>query len=443
MSRRVAVIGAGWAGLSAAVALHDAGCAVSVFEAGHTPGGRAQRIESHGFQAPLDNGQHLLLGAYHAVLALMKRLDRDPEHLFLRQPLTLARIDGGFVLRAPRLPAPLHAAAALLGARGLGIRERLAATRLVMELRRRGWTTDPGATVTSLLIALSQPSGLVEALWHPLCIAALNTPPDAACAQLFCNVLRDTLDAPRAASDLLLPRTDLSALWPDAAAALCDMRYGHAVRTLEPDGPAIRVDGERFDAAVLAVSPRTGARLLQPLPEAAALVQTLAAFRYLPIATLTVQLAAPIEPLPCPMMMLYEEPARGHFGQWLFDRTRLLGLTPGTPELALVASDAGALAAMPRDQAQACLIAQLQSQLDIPAVVRSQLIIEKNATFRAVPGLVRPGCNTPWSQLALAGDWTDTGYPGVLEGAVRSGTAAARHLIAMSDRAQDSQPWHP
>jgi squalene-associated FAD-dependent desaturase len=431
VSRRIAVIGAGWAGLSAAVALHDAGCAVSVFEAGHTPGGRAQRVQNAGFQAPLDNGQHLLLGAYRATLALMTRLGRDPDHLFLRLPLTLARIDGGFALRAPRLPAPLHAAAALLGARGPGMRDRLAAMRFVMQLRRRGWRTEPGMTVGRLLIASSQPTRLIDMLWHPLCIAALNTPPDAACAQLFCNVLRDTLDAPREASDLLLPRTDLSALWPDAAAALCDMRHGHAVRTLQPDGAAVLVDGERFDAAVLAVSPRTGARLLHPHPEAAVLVQALAAFRYLPIATLTVQLASPIDPLPCPMMMLREDPARAHVGQWLFDRTRLLGLETAAPELAIVASDAGALAAMPRDQAQACLVAQLQSQLDIPAVVRSQLIIEKNATFCAVPGLARPGCASPWPRLALAGDWTDTGYPGVLEGAVRSGMAAASHLLAM------------
>lgn len=430
MSRRVAVIGAGWAGLSAAVALRDAGCSVTVFEAGHTPGGRAQRVENAGFQAHLDNGQHLLLGAYHATLSLMTRLGRDPERLFMRLPLTLARIDGGFTLRAPRLPAPLHAAAALLGAKGLRMRERLAATRLVMQLRRRGWRTEPGMTVSRLLIASEQPAGLVSMLWQPLCIAALNTPPETACAQLFCNVLRDSLDAPRAASDLLLPRTDLSALWPDAAAALCDMRHGHAVRQLLPEEACVLVDGERFDAAILATSPRAGARLLQPHREAAALVQALAAFRYLPIATLTVQLAGPIASLACPMMMLCEDPARAWHGQWLFDRTRLLGLEPRAPELAIVASDAGALAAMPREQAQACLIAQLQSQLDIPAVVRGQLIIEKNATFCAVPGLVRPGCDSPWPRLALAGDWTDTGYPGVLEGAVRSGAAAAHHVLA-------------
>src|SRR5690606_15403633 len=121
----------------------------------------------------LDNGQHLLLGAYDATLALMNRLSCDPETRFLRLPLTLVRIDGGFSLRAPRLPAPLHAAAALLGAKGLTLHERLAAVRLIQRLRRAGWQTSPGATVDCLLIAHSQPPALVEALWRPLCIAAL------------------------------------------------------------------------------------------------------------------------------------------------------------------------------------------------------------------------------------------------------------------------------
>src|SRR5690606_37086779 len=127
-----------------------------------------------------------------------------------------------------------------------------------------------------------------------------------------------------------------------------------------------------------------------------------------------------------------EQPSLGHYGQWLFDRTRLLGLAPDRPELAVVASDAGALAAMPRDQAKACLVAQLRAQLRLPEVLHSQLIIDKHATFCATPGLVRPGNGTPWPQLALAGDWTDTGYPGVLEGAVRSGVAAGQCLNAVA-----------
>src|SRR5690606_13266681 len=119
---RVAVVGAGWAGLAAATRLHDAGCAVTVYEAGRVPGGRARRV-AHDGGASLDNGQHILLGAYTETLALMRRLGRDPQALFLRTRLCLERLDGSFRLAAPDLPAPLHAAAALAGARGLSLDE--------------------------------------------------------------------------------------------------------------------------------------------------------------------------------------------------------------------------------------------------------------------------------------------------------------------------------
>lgn len=426
---RAAVIGAGWAGLSAAVTLRDAGWEVSVFEASRTPGGRARRLSvSTAAHAPLDNGQHILIGAYRDTLALMQRLECDPERRFLRQPFTLASADGRQAIRAPRWPAPLHAVAALLGARGLRLRDRLAAVKLVSGLRRRAWRSHT-LTVSELLAQSSQPPALVEQLWRPLCLAALNTPPDTACAQLFCNVLRDTLDAPRDASDLLLPRRDLSALWPDAAAALCDMRYGHTVRQLLPAADHVRIDGEPYDAAVIATPPRNTARLLAPLPGAASLVRQLEAYTYHPIATLTAGYDHPIPNLAAPMLMLREDPARGHHGQWVFDRTRLFKLDPGHPELSIVASVADDLAALPRQAAIQALLAQLQEQLHLPPPTHSELVIDKLATFAATPYLQRPASQTPWPRLALAGDWTDTGYPGVLEGAVRSGMQAARWLM--------------
>lgn len=471
---RAAVIGAGWAGLAAAVSLRDAGWSVTVFEASHQAGGRARRVPSTDFQAPLDNGQHLLLGAYTDTLALMQRLGCDPERLLLRQPLRLESADGRFLLAGKALPGALASLAALATAQGLSPSARWAVLRFMIRLQARRWHTPPGATVQDLLAG--QPAAAMQWLWRPLCLAAMNTPMDQACAALFARVLRDALAGPREASDLLLPRTDLSSLWPDAAARLCDMRYGHPVRQLHIDPHSVRVEGTAYDAVVLAIPPATASRLLAGQPDAAPLTRTLDAFTYLPIATLTLQFARPLA-LRQPMLMLREDPARGHHGQWLFDRSQLLGLHSSRTEWAVVVSEASALMGMHRVDAIRALTHQIDEQLAeyadahpatasggiivpvdphattaaaladhhpgpahvstgdaraprmLPPLLASELIVEKRATFAATPGLVRPDVVTPWPRLVLAGDWTDTGYPGVLEGAVRSGQAAAHALV--------------
>ncbi|ANN80358.1 hydroxysqualene dehydroxylase HpnE [Bordetella flabilis] len=430
---KAAVVGAGWAGLSAAVALRDAGWEVTVYEAGRTPGGRARRVPREGGALPLDNGQHILLGAYADTLALMRRLGRDPETLLARLPLRLASLDGGFRLAAPRLPAPWHAAWGLLTARGLAWRDRRAALRLMRRLRADRWRVPAGETVARLLDRLRQPAGVIRLLWEPLCLAALNTAPGQACAQLYAHVLRDSLAGRRAASDILVPRVDLSALWPDAAAATCRMRYGHAVRAVDPDDGGIVVDGTRYDAAVLAVPPAAAARVLAQ-GRAAQFAAGLADIPHSPIATLTLRLAQPW-PLPQPMMMLHDYPAEGQDGQWVFDRAWLAGAADGPGEIAVVASAAASLAARDRQQVIDALMVQLREQAargglpPMPEVLDATLLIDRRATFMALPGLPRAGQATPWRTLGLAGDWTDTGYPGVLEGAVRSGQRAAAWIM--------------
>lgn len=440
---KAAVIGAGWAGLAASVALREAGAKVTVFEAGHTPGGRARRVFHEGFDTPLDNGQHLLSGAYRQTLALMRRVGRNPDTLLMRRPLRLASLDGRFRLSAPHLPAPLHMAVAILRAHGLSWTDRLGTLRLIRGLRAMSWTPPRDWTVRRLLRYHAQSDTLIRQLWAPLCLAALNTPAASASATLFARVLRDSLVGKRENSDLLLPCTDLSALWPDAAARQVTMRYGSTVRQLRPSDDGIDINQERFDAAVLAVPPTFAARLLDaPLRAmgATGLLDALRAFDYLPIATLNLRLAGPWR-LPEPMMMLREDAARGHVGQWLFDRAQLAGGTR-VGELAVVISAAAPLAERNRQQAIEALIDQVAEQATshpqrlapMPAVAAAELFIEKRATFAAVPGLTRPLNGTPWSTLALAGDWTDTGYPGVLEGAVRSGLEAARILNPRAGR---------
>ncbi|CAM4133210.1 hydroxysqualene dehydroxylase HpnE [Bordetella tumulicola] len=435
---KVAVIGAGWAGLAACAVLRDADANVTVFEAGRTPGGRARRVVHPDFGGQLDNGQHILLGAYDQTLALMRRLGRNPDMLLMRRSLRLASLDGQFRLTAPALPAPLHAAAALLGARGLSWRSRIAALRFMHGLKKMAWHPPRHWTVAQLLTHFQQPDALVASIWEPLCLAALNTPPAEASATLYARILQDSLTGHRHNSDLLLPCVDLSALWPDAVALRATMRYGATVRQLMPLANGIDVNRERFDAAVLAVPPAVAARLLEDAllqAQCPGLLNALQAFDYLPIATLNLRLASPW-PLPEPMMLLREDKARGHMGQWIFDRSRLTGRAPGA-ELALVASAARDLADADRETVIGNLTTQIAEQAarhparlaPMPAVEATELFIEKRATFAAVPGLVRPLNTTPWPTLTLAGDWTDTGYPGVLEGAVRSGQRAAQILL--------------
>lgn len=183
------------------------------------------------------------------------------------------------------------------------------------------------------------------------------------------------------------------------------MRYGNTVRRLTPQTHSVEVNGERFDAAVLAVSPQVAARLLEhALAEqgSGGLLRALQAFDYEPIATLNLRLAGPW-PLPEPMMMLREEPARGFHGQWLFDRSRLTGRGE-RGELAVVVSAARAVAAADREQAIAALTRQVAEQArrhparlaPMPAVEIAELFVEKRATFAAMPGLARPLNSTPW-----------------------------------------------
>lgn len=459
----IAVVGAGWAGLAAAVQAADLGHDVTVFEASHHLGGRGRGVDSRRLGRRIDNGQHILLGAYTATLALMQRLGADPQDRLLRMPLTVESADGGFRLQLGRAGPPLHLVTGLLAARGMPALHRWRLARALQHLKARNWTTAPGATVGHWLAQHRQPDALVRRFWRPLCVAALNTPIETACAQLFANVLRDSLDSHPHASDFLIPRTDLSALWPDAVARRplrpgqrpVSLRTGSVVTALgldpapqHPD-PAhaatrrpgrIRIHGEPFDAAILACNVPSTLRLLHSLPDAARAdaaarqtLQALAAFDYVPIATVSLALARGW-PLERPMYLLDEDRGAGRYGQWLFDETVIRTASGGAPLspslLHVVISDAADAASL----GQGALVTAIQRQLAhegrrfgaMPPVTHHDVIVEKRATFAAVPGLQRPVARTPWPGLWFAGDWTDTGYPAVLEGAVRSGQAAAQ-----------------
>lgn len=439
---RVAVAGGGWAGCAAAVELARQGCHVTLFEAARSLGGRARGVEVRGVE--LDNGQHILLGAYRESLRLMKRVGVDEKAAFLRLPVQMRYPEegDGMDFAASRLPAPLHLALALLRAKGLNRADKLALARFNSAGRWMGWQLNDDCTVLELLERFDQTERLTRLMWRPLCIAALNTPPERASANVFLAVLRDSLGASRrAASDMLLPRLPMGALFPEPAGAWLE-RQGHAVRLgvkvagVKRDGDDWLVElggeapAERFDAVVLATPAPVSAALLAPLPEAVALAGQLDAFTHEPIATCYLQYA-PGTRLALPFYALLDDPAANRWGQFVFDRAQLDPAQDGL--LAVVVSAAAEAAALPREQLAAAIASQLAQDFGRPELATpgwTQLITEKRATFSCTPGLVRPGNTTALPGLVLAGDYTASDYPATLETAVRSGQAAATAIRA-------------
>ncbi len=405
----IAVVGAGYAGMAAAVSLAGAGVPVTVFEAGPVPGGRARRVSVRGHS--LDNGQHVLIGAYRELLRLMRRVG-VPDDALLRLPLELRYVDG-FALRARPLPGSWGLLAGLLGARPVGLRERLDALRFMRALRNAGFRLETDVTVEALLRAHRQNGPIGRYVWRALCVSALNTPPEQASARVFVNVLRDTLAGGPGASDLLLPRVDLSRLFPEPAAEYLSarggaLRCGAAVRDLA----ALR---EEFACVVLAVGPHQ----LAPF---AAQLGTLPAWSFQPIVTCYLQYDAGVA-LPRPMLGF----AEGHV-QWVFDRGRLLG---ERGRLACVISAEGAHRALEPDALAAACHAELAAALPgLGAPLWSQVIVEKRATIACTPGVPRPGPQTQTPGVFLAGDYTESDYPPTLEAAVRSGVRAAQRALA-------------
>ena len=398
----VAVIGAGWAGLAAAVELTAGGTQVTLIEASRVPGGRARSVEIDG--RTLDNGQHILLGAYRDTLALMRRLGPDPDQLFDRRPLQV--IDrSGFRLALPRLPAPLNVAWGLLAATAVNWPEKLKTALWMQGVKWRQFKLNRDCSVSQWLDAAGQTGVLRRHLWEPLCLAALNTPAERASAQLFANVLRDSLGSPRRAdTDLLLPRVPFGELLPELACRWltqhgASLRFGQRVHALE----STCIDGESFDAVILAAAPQHAAKLWPALNTP---------FDYEPIATVYLQFSAKTT-LPFPLINLL-----GKHGQWVVDR--------GNGLFGCVISGHGDW----ENLDDVTLAQVLQDEIGVAeTAVWQKVIREKRATFSCRPQQSRPDHRTDNPRVFLAGDYTWADYPATLEGAVRSGLRAARAVL--------------
>ncbi|MEO6423310.1 MAG: hydroxysqualene dehydroxylase HpnE [Candidatus Nitrotoga sp.] len=430
----VAIIGGGYAGMAAAVTLAAADVRVTVFESAKQLGGRARGVRNNNVQ--LDNGQHILLGCYHHTLQLIEQVGGNIEQDFLRLPLQLT-LHNRFELKAPHLPAPLHLLAGLLSAKGLSFGERLRVARFMLALGRINFTLPHDISVSEILRKYGQGDELIRLLWEPLCIAALNTPVHIASAQILLNVLRDSLNGLRSDSDMLLPRIDFTALFPERASEYVKQHRGTVltactVETLIPLGNEIKLitrstavfaaHTKTFSHVICAASPIPAARLFRTVPQLEFTAEQIAAIPHQPIYTVYLQYPEQVR-LPRPMLGLDR-----CFAQWIFDKGQIAG-QPGL--IAAVISTQGKHQDLTHDLLAKKVAQEICEQFGVmEAPLWHKVIAEKRATFSCETNLPRPSHITQLANIMLAGDYTAGEYPATLEGAVMSGMLCAKTILS-------------
>jgi zeta-carotene desaturase len=435
----VIVIGGGFAGLSAATALADAGARVLVVEARPTLGGRASTFTDPVTGERVDNGQHVLFGCYDETFRLLRRVGTEQDvHLQNRLSVDIVDADGDTTrLACPPLPAPLHLLAGLIGWSAIGWRDAGAALRVARSVRQPPARDAARAqeTVRQWLARLGQTPRLVDLLWEPLAVAALNEAIDVAAAAPFVEVLRRMFGSRQRDAALGLPLKPLDELYAAPSRAFVEgrggqVRVGSPARVCLGADPYVEVRGERLRArAIVCAVPWYALRdLFGNAPAALApTIEAASATAASPIVTVNLWLDRPVT-----TAMFVGLPGRAM--QWVFDKRTLFG--EAASHLSLVSSGADALAG--RSNQDLIDLARSELAAALPAargagVRRAVVVREKRATFSVAPGQPpRPSTRTAVPGLFLAGDWIDTGLPATIESAVASGHAAARAVIALS-----------
>ena len=423
-ARRWAVVGGGWAGMAAAVEARLRGVEPTLFEMAPQWGGRARRVDIDGLA--LDNGQHILIGAYSDTLRLMQVVGVSLDEAFVRLPLRLTTPDGRGLSLPPGSPLVAFARGVMAQtAWPLAHRVLLLSTASGWALRR--FRCDEAASVAQLTRRL--PATLREELIDPLCVAALNTPAHEASGSVFLRVLRDALFSGPGSADLLLPKQRLSELLPHPAARWLlaqggTLRLGTRVERIDAADSGWQIDGEHFDGVILATTAVEAARLVRPF--APGWAASAASLRYEPIVTVYAQSDG--TRLPQPLFALPSD-EQDRPAQFVFDHGQL-----GGPEGLLAFVISGARPWLERGldhtrdatirQAQEALVAHLRSPLRALRV-----LTERRATFRCTPGLQRPPAAIA-PGLQAAGDYVAGPYPATLEGAVRSAVQAVAALAS-------------
>jgi squalene-associated FAD-dependent desaturase len=452
MTADAVVIGAGFAGLSAAVRLTDGGRRVVVLEQAPRLGGRATAFTDRETGERVDNGQHALFGCYHETYAFLRRL--GTHQLAPPAPrLQLTMTDGPahvFALDCPTWPAPWHLAGGLLRWRALSWRDRLSAwrvARVILRARRHGAAAvaaeiPDDQTVSAWLAACGQSTRLIDWLWRPLATAALNQSPDAAGARLFVRVLGELFGPEATDAAIALPRVPLDELYAVPAVRVveagggCVMLRAPASVELNAHGEVerVRAGSETVDTRVVvsAVPWHAFSGLWQGRrpAELGATCENAARMVSSPIVTVNLWFDRPVLTPPIDGFVGFV----GSPMHWAFDKSAIFGTAAG--HISVVSSGASDLVS--EDNATLAATATRELKRLLPAAagarcVRSVVVREPRASFSIAPGgPPRPAAVTSVRGLFIAGDWTDTGLPATIEGAVLSGHRAAAAVQSMT-----------
>jgi squalene-associated FAD-dependent desaturase len=433
LDNRVIIVGGGWAGLAAAIELGRHNIPVIVLESAKQLGGRARSV--HLGKLHIDNGQHMLLGAYESTLNCLHHIGVNESDVFERQPLSLQwlRPNGNPVsLSTLKLPAPLHLAWALFRAKGLCLNDRLSALNFCRRLQKINFTLEIDCDVETLLKKYHQSPEIIKAIWEPLCLGALNTQIYEASAQIFLRTLGDSFNHSRKDSDILLTKRDLGSIFPEPASDYIEthrgsVRLGQRVTELNiSDGSVtgVQLSEQQIKSQyiVLATPSIITNTLIEDNPALQHVSSQLQSIRHRPICTVYLQY---------PENTKLDGYLRGSLdttSQWVFDR-RLYGQNG---LMSVVISGEGEH--MNWDNEKLCDVISKELATHFPHWPKpsnSHVIREKRATFAATVGInkFRPETQSPVNGLWLAGDYTNNGLPGTLEGAIRSGLQCAQQII--------------
>jgi len=428
----VAIVGGGLAGLAAGCALSSSGFRVTLFEGRPYLGGRASSYEHPATGEIVDNCQHVLFGCCTNLVEFYKTIGIAGRIRWFERMTFLEPGGRRSLLEPSYLPAPLHVMPSFLAFKFLNAWDKLMLSRALVALMTRKYRDD-GTSFQTWLTRHGQTQAAIERFWKPILISALSEDLDRIAIPYAAQVVRESMRS-RDARTMGIPTVPLSHLY-DAAKDYM-IRHGGSVRLrsrvqfFAPGETGVRIglqdSEEQFDYAVLAVPFDQLSKLLPESTTSEPLRKQIQHFETSPITGVHFWFDRQITDLPHAVLL-------DRTIQWMFHKSLLLGKDAGGSYVELVISSSKSLIEKSRREIIDLALAELREFFPAAAdanVVKATVVKEIHATFSPTPGIdrERPAQETPWPRVSIAGDWTATGWPATMEGAVRSGYLAAQRI---------------